>query len=104
MGQTLEQSIPQHSSAQNMPQGKNSAKNAEKKAKGAEVASTRAGNMSPETRSSMAKSTSKISCEARLHLIEEAAYFRAEQRGLSGGDEMQDWLDAEAEVNAKFPG
>lgn len=105
MGQTMEHSIPQHSSAQNMPQGKHSAKNAEKKAKGAEVASTRSsGNMNSEARSSTAKSPSKISREERLHMIEQAAYFRAEQRGFSGGDEMQDWLDAEAEINAKFPG
>ncbi len=104
MGQTMEHSIPQHSSAQNMPQGKNSAKGTEKKAKGAEVASTRSGNMNSEARSSTAKSPSKISREERLHMIEEAAYFRAEQRGFSGGDETQDWLDAEAEMNAKFPG
>lgn len=104
MGQTMEHSIPQHSSAQNMPQGKPSAKNAEKKAKGAEGASTRSGSMNSEARSSTAKSPSKISREERLRMIEQAAYFRAEQRGFSGGDEMQDWLDAEAEVNAKFPG
>lgn len=104
MGQTMEHSIQQHSPAQNMPQGKRSAKNAEKKAKGAESASTRSGSINSEAHSSTAKSPSKISREERLHMIEQAAYFRAEQRGFSAGDEMQDWLDAEAEVNAKFPG
>ena len=37
-------------------------------------------------------------------MIEEAAYYRAEQRGFNGGNETQDWLDAEAEINSKFPG
>ena len=35
----------------------------------------------------------------REHWIAEAAYFRAEQRGFSPGNEMSDWLDAEADVD-----
>jgi hypothetical protein len=31
-------------------------------------------------------------------LIAVAAYFRAEQRGFAPGNEMSDWLDAEADV------
>lgn len=34
----------------------------------------------------------------REQLIAEAAYFRAEQRGFVPGNELSDWLDAEAEV------
>jgi len=34
----------------------------------------------------------------REHLIAVAAYFRAEQRGFAPGNEMSDWLDAEADV------
>ena len=34
----------------------------------------------------------------REQLISEAAYFRAEQRGFAPGNEMADWLDAEADV------
>lgn len=34
----------------------------------------------------------------REQWIAEAAYFRAEQRGFSPGNEMSDWLDAEADV------
>jgi len=32
-------------------------------------------------------------------MIAEAAYYRAEKRGFAGGDQMRDWLDAEAEIN-----
>ena len=31
----------------------------------------------------------------RSRMIAEAAYYLAEQRGFSGGDPVQDWLDAE---------
>ena len=33
-------------------------------------------------------------------MIQEAAYFRAERRGFSGGDPVADWLAAEAEIDA----
>jgi hypothetical protein len=33
-------------------------------------------------------------------MIQLTAYLRAEKRGFQGGDPMQDWLDAEREVNA----
>lgn len=33
--------------------------------------------------------------------IAEAAYFLAEQRGFSPGFEMEDWLAAEAQVQAR---
>ena len=35
----------------------------------------------------------------RYHVIAEAAYFRAEHRGFLPGYELQDWLDAEAELD-----
>jgi hypothetical protein len=34
----------------------------------------------------------------REQWIAEAAYFRAEQRGFALGNELSDWLDAEADV------
>lgn len=34
----------------------------------------------------------------REQMIAEAAYFRAERRGFSPGNEMSDWLEAEADV------
>jgi Protein of unknown function (DUF2934) len=38
--------------------------------------------------------------EARRALIAEAAYLRAERRGFAPGQENDDWLAAEAEVDA----
>lgn len=43
---------------------------------------------------------SVISPEERERMIARAAYFRAEKRGFAPGHEMQDWLEAEAEVDA----
>ncbi|MDO8340875.1 MAG: DUF2934 domain-containing protein [Candidatus Woesebacteria bacterium] len=34
----------------------------------------------------------------REQWIAEAAYFRAEQRGFAPGNDLSDWLDAEADV------
>ena len=34
----------------------------------------------------------------REQMIAEAAYYRAEQRGFVPGNEMSDWLQAEAEI------
>jgi hypothetical protein len=45
---------------------------------------------------------SAISAEERHQLISEAAYYRAQQRGFTGGDPIQDWLEAEMEVSGRF--
>ncbi|MCB1596537.1 MAG: DUF2934 domain-containing protein [Gammaproteobacteria bacterium] len=45
-----------------------------------------------------------ISPEERFQMISEAAYFRAEQRGFLVGDDLADWLAAEAEVDALLLG
>lgn len=37
--------------------------------------------------------------EDRYRMIAEAAYFRAERRGFVSGSELQDWLEAEIEVD-----
>ncbi len=42
----------------------------------------------------------EVSAGQREKMIREAAYFRAKQRGFSGGDSMEDWLAAESEVDA----
>lgn len=33
-------------------------------------------------------------------LVEEAAYYRAEKRGFEPGKELDDWLEAEKEIDA----
>jgi hypothetical protein len=42
-----------------------------------------------------------VSSEQRRKMIEEAAYFRAQQRGFAG-DPMRDWLEAEVEVDRQL--
>jgi hypothetical protein len=42
--------------------------------------------------------------EQRAALIAEAAYFRAERRGFAPGHEVEDWLAAESEVDARLLG
>ncbi len=37
--------------------------------------------------------------EDRQQMIATAAYYRAEKRGFNGGDEIQDWLEAESELD-----
>lgn len=41
-----------------------------------------------------------VSEEARRAMIEQAAYLRAERRGFAPGGEAEDWVAAEAEVDA----
>jgi hypothetical protein len=40
--------------------------------------------------------------ERRAEMIAEAAYYRAEGRGFAPGHETEDWLAAEAEVDASL--
>lgn len=42
--------------------------------------------------------------ERRQQLIAETAYFIAERRGFAPGNELDDWLRAEAEVEARIKG
>jgi hypothetical protein len=42
----------------------------------------------------------EISAQARYAMIQEAAYLRAERRGFAPGHDTEDWLSAEAEVDA----
>lgn len=40
----------------------------------------------------------------REQMIAVAAYYRAEQRGFSPGQEMEDWLEAEREIESLAAG
>ena len=46
--------------------------------------------------------TNFVDPQQRCALIARAAYFRAMQRGFSPGNELSDWLAAEAEVDAEL--
>lgn len=41
-----------------------------------------------------------VSDDARRAMVAQAAYLRAERRGFTPGSEVEDWLAAEAEVDA----
>ena len=42
----------------------------------------------------------EVSEDMRRGMIAQAAYLRAERRGFTGGNEVEDWLAAEAEVDS----
>jgi hypothetical protein len=46
-----------------------------------------------------ARGMAGVTPEQRYRMICDAAYFRAERRGFVGGNAVQDWLDAEAEID-----
>jgi hypothetical protein len=48
------------------------------------------------------KQLSELTDEDRFRMIAETAYLKAEQRGFQGEQAMEDWLQAEAEVDAQF--
>ena len=58
------------------------------------------GNGSPPQPRASARSLSSSESDdcSREHMIAEAAYFRAQRRGFEPGNEMSDWLQAEADV------
>jgi len=43
-----------------------------------------------------------VTPEDRYRMIAEAAYHRARMRGFAAGGEVQDWLEAEAEIDARL--
>lgn len=46
--------------------------------------------------------TVRVTPEERRQMIAEEAYLRAEKRGFEPGAEVQDWLEAEAEVERQL--
>ena len=44
----------------------------------------------------------KLSPEDVYRLIQESAYFKAKARGFAPGHEVQDWIEAEAEVRRRL--
>ena len=46
----------------------------------------------------------KLSPEEVYRLIQESAYFKAKERGFAPGGEVQDWIEAEAEVRRRLEG
>lgn len=48
---------------------------------------------------SMKLNRTAVTEEERQQLIMQAAYFRSERRGFAPGAELDDWLQAEAEID-----
>jgi len=56
-----------------------------------------------ETAASAPKKSAKkasVTPEQRYRMIQEAAYYRAEQRGFATGHEAEDWNASEAQIDA----
>jgi len=49
-------------------------------------------------------SRADMSADELRQLISEAAYYRAKQRGFAPGHELEDWIQAEAEVIRRLNG
>ncbi len=62
----------------------------------------RAKSTTPRVRKKVAKAPPQVTVseDVRRGMIAEAAYLRAERRGFAPGREEDDWLAAEAEVDA----
>lgn len=54
----------------------------------------------PTATASAASKGITVSEDARRAMVAQAAYLRAERRGFAPGGEVEDWLAAEAEVDA----
>jgi hypothetical protein len=89
---------------------KSAAKTATRKATGSEVtAGSTPTAKAPATRK---KSTSlasggnavQLTPEERQRYVSEAAYFIAERRGFAAGGDVEDWLQAESEIDQMLAG
>ena len=69
--------------------------------KGAQKPKAKAVTRSPRTnKSTPAKQAiDTTNGENRYQMIAAAAYYRAEKRDFNGGDAVQDWLEAEMEID-----
>ncbi len=56
----------------------------------------------PQIDLAVASTLGTLSAETRLTMIAESAYFRAQARGFTPGFELDDWLDAELEVDDRL--
>ncbi len=62
----------------------------------------KADKVKPSPAAEPPPATTVIAAEERWRLIAETAYLRAEQRGFEHGDPINDWLEAEREVDARL--
>lgn len=78
------------------------------KAKSARATTKRKSSLKKTAGKSAAASSHAIGAyygpdsEARRAMIADAAYYRAERRGFGHGGELDDWLEAEREVERRL--
>ncbi len=58
------------------------------------------GATRPAVAKTRARKTGRVSPVDRQRFVAEAAYFKAERRGFAEGGELDDWIEAEAEIDA----
>ena len=101
----MDEDKPKVSKKKSVAKKKASPKKAAKKKTVTKKAATKKAvkKKSAKKKGAAAKSIKKpvITMQQRYEYIAEAAYYRAEARGFQG-DSTQDWLDAEAEVDALY--
>ena len=68
-------------------------------AKGKSARQTKAGLAIKPDAEKQQQHAMHINQEQRRQLIATAAYLRAEKRGFNGGDPVEDWLQAESEID-----
>ncbi len=51
---------------------------------------------------SSAKPVNQVSGEERIEMIRTAAYFISQQRGYHGNYELDDWVEAEREIDGRI--
>jgi hypothetical protein len=61
-------------------------------------------SLRPANAKASGNSAAKLSPEEIYRLIQESAYFKAKERGFAPGGEVQDWIEAEAEVRRRLEG
>lgn len=59
-------------------------------------------SMRPADGRASGNTRAKLSPEEVYRLIQESAYFKAKERGFAPGGEVQDWIEAEAEVRRRL--
>ena len=61
-------------------------------------------SLRPADGKAIGNGAAKLSPEEVYRLIQESAYFKAKERGFAPGNEVQDWIEAEAEVRRRLEG
>ncbi|MEW6331225.1 MAG: DUF2934 domain-containing protein [Pseudomonadota bacterium] len=69
--------------------------------RGARCGTTAKGQRTPE-RPQQGTGSGLAANDKRCRLIAEAAYYRAQARGFAPGQEIEDWLQPEAEIDRMF--